>query len=91
MQLQDIAKEKVVRTYGVQCVDHRLTIETSVLCWEIIWRKVCQIHFQLGLRQNGVIFLESGDIYHVATKKWRNITRHIILCSVNYANPLGMI
>ena len=91
MQLQDIAKEKLVRTYNVQRVEQRLTIETSVLCWEIIWRKVRQIHFRLGLRQNGVVFVESGDIYHVVARNWRNISRHIILCSMNSKNPWGMI
>jgi len=91
MQLQDIAKEKLVRTYNVQRVEQRLTIETSVLCWEIIWRKVRQIHFRLGLRQNGVVFVESGDVYHVVSRNWRNIRRHIILCSMNSKNPWGMI
>jgi hypothetical protein len=47
--------------------------------------------FPLGLRQNGAIFVDSGDIYHPTSQHWRNIRRLIILHSVNSANPWGMM
>jgi hypothetical protein len=92
MQLQDMAKAKVVHEH-VWCTmchiegHHRNECPTLGIHGD----RVHQIHFQLDLRPSGVIFADNGDIYLPmpnTTKISKDYTYSIFVSS---ANPWGMM